>query len=159
MNHSKIRKVLSTILPPSTSITLTILQNWKEIAGDFFYRHSVPYKFFVKKLELYLVCDDPLIANEVYFNQEELKNKIKTKTKIKVKSIKTVYNINKFFRIRSTLEHKRKYPKLNLSTEEKEKIEKLTSRVEDTELKEALRIFFETLSKVRKLRKHLKSHH
>ncbi|MEN2997654.1 MAG: DciA family protein [Brevinematia bacterium] len=155
MISSIVKKLLSRYIPPSMSIMYSILSNWKNIAGDFLFKHAVPYKFFVKKSELYIACDDPIIANEIYFSQNELKRRIKEETKLTVKTIKTVYDINKFTKFSSLLgnEKKEKETTPSITTEKKRKIEKLTSKVKDTELKEALKTFFETLSIVEKYRK------
>lgn len=127
--------------------------NWKEIAGEFFYKHSVPYKFFIKKSELFLACDDPTIASEIYLNQEELKKNIKQKMNFKVKTIKTTYNLQKFYSFRKVLEPEKTFTPLpKLTKKEKLKIEKITQKVNDPELKEALKIFFETITITKKLR-------
>lgn len=150
-----LKRILSRNLSPSVSITFSILIRWKDISGDFLFKHSVPYKFFVKKSELYLACDDPTIATEIYLNQKSLKDRIKEFTNIKVKTIKTVYNINKFLKFKSFIATPEsgnlEVPSLTRS--EKVKINKLVSRVGDNELRDALRTFFETVSIVKKFRK------
>lgn len=153
MINNIIKNILSKNTPPSISILYQFLVNWKEIAGEFFYKHSVPYKFFIKKSELFLACDDPTIASEIYLNQEELKKNIKQKMNFKVKTIKTTYNLQKFYSFRKVLEPEKTFTPLpKLTKKEKLKIEKITQKVNDPELKEALKIFFETITITKKLR-------
>ncbi|MCX8029501.1 MAG: DUF721 domain-containing protein [Brevinematales bacterium] len=157
MMSSYIKKVLSNTVPPSVLILYSILIDWKEIAGSFFYSHSVPYKFFVKNSELYLACDDPVIATELYLNQKILKSRIKLVLNLEVKTLKTVYDINKFSKFKSIIDHSSK-PAIEfyLTHRDKTRISSLVSSVEDDEVKESLQIFFETISMVRNARKNIK---
>jgi hypothetical protein len=137
---------------PSVAILYRILLNWDEIAGNFFSKHAIPYKFFVKNSELYLACDDTNIVTEVYyFHQNELKKRIEEHTKIKIKTIKTVYDIRKFQKFKNLLKknqseniHQEVTSKIPKDTESK--IEKKLKKVKDKELKESLKIFFSTYS-------------
>ncbi|MCS7299309.1 MAG: DciA family protein [Spirochaetia bacterium] len=150
-----LKRILSRNLSPSVSITFSILIRWKDISGNFLFNHSVPYKFFVKKSELYLACDDPTIATEIYLNQKNLKDRIKEFTNIRVKTIKTVYNINKFLKFKSFLTT----PEIgdleipSLTRLEKAKIDELVSRVEDDQLRDALSTFFKTVCIIRKFKR------
>ncbi|MFN4245166.1 MAG: DciA family protein [Brevinematia bacterium] len=158
MIRNIIKRVLSKTTLPNISIMYSILLNWKEIAGDFFFNHSVPYKFFVKGSELYLACDDPDISLEVYFNQSILKERIKEKLNISVKVIKSVYNLEKFIRYRRFLsEEGPELPRIVIPNRKRKKIEKLVSKVGDSELREAIKIFLETSSFLEELKKEKKS--
>ncbi|MGB9621483.1 MAG: DciA family protein [Brevinematia bacterium] len=146
-------KIISKISKPSVSIMFSILSSWKEVGGDFFFKHCMPYKFFVKKSELYLACDDPNIATEVYFNQGILKERIKNKLRLNISTIKTVYDLNRFNRIKSIFEEPRTQNfEIKLNKSDINKINSKVKVVEDPELKESLRIFFETMSVVSKIR-------
>lgn len=157
MINNIVKKIFSSSkVPPSISIMYSILSKWEEISEDFFYKHSVPYKFFVKKSELYIACDDPTIATEVYFNQNELKRRIKEKTKISVKTIKSTYNLQKFYKFKKVLDEtkkERKNKELKIKSSQKEKIKKILTRVKDPKLKESLQTFFESVSVIQEIRK------
>ena len=142
-----------TLNRPSVSILYKILLNWEEIAGNFFSKNAVPYKFFVKKSELYLACNDPNIVTEIYyFHQNELKKRIEEHTKLKIKTIKTVYDLRKFQKFKSFLEKVKRgntpvivqQEPVKLPKDVESKIEKKVKKVKDKELRESLKVFFST---------------
>ncbi len=127
-------------------ILLDIMVNWREIVGDFFYKHSVPYSVHFRDATLFVACDDNIVAQELYLLQKDLIKCLNQKLNFKIKRVKTIFDMRIFRKFIKFLDSSKSYVDefsfFKLPSETERKIERILSKVNDENLKESLRVYF-----------------